>query len=59
MVSDYKIIITDLNGTSFWIPRFQEKSENTIKFEGEGATEDLKIELKEDRIITVSSYDYT
>jgi len=32
---------------------------NFIKFEGEGATEDLKIELKENGKIIVSSYDCT
>ena len=59
MVSDYGMNMTDVNGTSFWIPIFQEKSENFIKFEGEGATEDLKIELKQNGIVIVSSYDCT
>jgi hypothetical protein len=56
MVSDYGEI---MNENEFWVPIFQEKSENFIKFEGEGATEDLKIELKENGKIIVSSYDCT
>ena len=56
MVSDYYGIMGD-NET--WIPIFQGKEENIIKFEGEGATEDLKIETKENGIIVVSSYDCT
>jgi hypothetical protein len=59
MVSDYGINMSDINGTSFWIPIFKEKSGNFIKFEGEGATQDLKIELKENGNIIVSSYDCT
>ena len=59
MVSDYVVIMTEVNGTSFWIPIFQEKSGNIIKFEEIGATQDLKIELKENEIIIVSSYDCT
>ncbi|MBW4971353.1 hypothetical protein KZY98_12845 [Croceibacter atlanticus] len=56
MVSDYGGI---MNENEFWAPIFQEKSGNYIKFEGEGATQDLKIELKGNGIITVSSYDCT
>jgi hypothetical protein len=56
MVSDYGGI---MNVNEFWIPIFQEKSGNFIKFEGEGATEDLKIEVKENGKIIVSSYDCT
>jgi uncharacterized protein YuzE len=56
MVSDYGGI---MNVNEFWIPIFQEKSGNFIKFEGEGATEDLKIEIKENGKIIVSSYDCT
>ena len=56
MVSDYYGIMSD-NAT--WIPKFQVKEGNVIKFEGEGATEDLKIELKENNSIAVSSYDCT
>tara|TARA_R110002051_G_scaffold290310_2_gene353661 strand:+ start:339 stop:1037 length:699 start_codon:yes stop_codon:yes gene_type:complete len=55
MVSDYGGI---MNENELWTPLFLEKSGNFIKFEGEGATEDLKIELK-DGIILVSSYDCT
>lgn len=57
MVSDYGMTKTDLNRESFWIPKYQETIEKTIKFEGKGATEDLKIELKENGLIAVSSYD--
>ena len=56
MVSDYGVL---MNENEFWTPIFQEKSRNLIKFEGEGATEDLKIELKENGKIIVSSYDCT
>ena len=56
MVRDYGGI---MNVNEFWIPIFQEKSGNFIKFEGEGATEDLKIEIKENGKIIVSSYDCT
>ena len=56
MVSDYGGI---MNVNEFWIPIFQEKSGNFIKYEGEGATEDLKIEIKENGKIIVSSYDCT
>ncbi|MFH4969400.1 hypothetical protein V8G61_14435 [Gaetbulibacter sp. M240] len=56
MVSDYYGLMGD-NET--WIPIFQGKEGSIIKFEGEGATEDLKIETKENEIIVVSSYDCT
>jgi hypothetical protein len=56
MVSDYGGI---MNENEFWTPIFQEKYGNFIKFEGEGATEDLKIELKENGKIIVTSYDCT
>jgi len=56
MVSDYGLL---MNKKEYWIPIFQEKLGNTIKFEGEGATENLKIEIKENGIIVVSSYDCT
>ena len=57
MISDYGGL---MNENEFWIPTFQESSiGNTLKFEGEGATEDLKIEIKENGIIEVSSYDCT
>ena len=59
MVSDYAIISIDVNETSIRIPRILEKTDNIINFEGEGATEDLKIELKENGGIIVSSYDCT
>lgn len=56
MVSDYGIM---MNGNEFQIPMFKEKSGNTLKFEGEGATEDLQIEIKDNGTIVVSSYDCT
>jgi len=56
MVSDHGGI---MYGKDFWVPIFQEKIGDVIKFEGEGATQDLKIEIKENGIIVVSSYDCT
>lgn len=56
MVSDYGIM---MNGNEFQVPMFVEKSGNTLKFEGEGATEDLKIEIRDNCTIVVSSYDCT
>ena len=56
MVSDYGGL---MNENEFWIPIFQEKTENILRFEGEGATQDLKIELIENGVIIVSSYDCT
>lgn len=56
MVSDYGAL---MNENEFWKPIFQEKVGNIIRFEGEGATEDLKIELLDKRTIIVSSYDCT
>lgn len=56
MVSDHGTM-TDEN--EFMFPIFQERSANTLKFEGYGATEDLKIELLENGIILVSTYDCT
>lgn len=56
MVSDYGIM---MNGNEFQVPMFVEKSGYTLKFEGEGATEDLKIEIKDNGTIVVSSYDCT
>lgn len=54
MVSDYGGY---MNENKFWVPIFQVKEGNIIKFEGEGATQDLKIEIKENGTIVVSSYD--
>lgn len=56
MVSDYGALI---NETDFWIPTYQGQSGNTIRFAGDGATEDLKIELKDNGTIIVASYDCT
>ncbi|NJY64307.1 hypothetical protein HC174_16335 [Salinimicrobium sp. CDJ15-81-2] len=56
MVSDYGIM---MNGNEFQVPMFKEKSGNTLKFEGGGATEDLQIEIKDNGTIVVSSYDCT
>tara|TARA_R100000935_G_scaffold56703_1_gene88963 strand:- start:571 stop:1176 length:606 start_codon:yes stop_codon:yes gene_type:complete len=56
MVSDYGMM---MNGDEFQVPMFKEKAGNTIKFEGEGATQDLQIEIKENGTIVVSSYDCT
>ena len=56
MVSDYGMVMSD---NIFWVPIFQEKSDNMIKFQGEGATQELKIEIEENGQITVSSYDCT
>ncbi|MGC1632145.1 MAG: hypothetical protein WA749_08540 [Gelidibacter sp.] len=56
MVSDYGGLMGEKD---FWKPIFQERTEDTLKFEGEGATEDLKIEIKGNGIIVVSSYDCT
>jgi hypothetical protein len=56
MVSDYYGLMGD---SETWIPIFQGKEGNIIKFEGEGATNDLQIEINADGIIKVSSYDCT
>lgn len=56
MVSDYYGLMGD---SKTWIPIFIVKEGNTIEFEGEGATQDLKIEIKENGIFIVSSYDCT
>lgn len=56
MISDYGGII---NENEFWTPIYLEKSEDFIKFEGEGATQDLKIEIKANGKIIVTSYDCT
>ncbi len=56
MVSDYYGLMSDNNT---WIPIFQGKEGNTIKFDGAGATQDLEIQIKENGIFIVSSYDST
>lgn len=56
MVNDYRVQISD---GKFQIPTIQEYSGKIIQFDVEGAIEDLKIELKENGNITVSSYDCT
>ncbi len=56
MISDYGGI---MNENEFLTPIFKEKSGNFIKFQGQGATEDLKVELRENGEIIVSSYDCT
>lgn len=55
MISDYGL----QSGNQIFIPLFIEKADKIIKFEGEGATQDLSIEYKEDGSIMVSSYDCT
>lgn len=57
MVSDYGGL--NFYDKKYYIPEFQERTENIIKFEGEGATQDLQIEIMKDGIIKVSSYDCT
>jgi hypothetical protein len=59
MVSDYSGLFITSYGKDLWIPVFQEKSGNVIKFEGEGATQDLQIEIFENGKFAVSSYDCT
>lgn len=55
MVNDYGVL-EDKN--KFLIPVFNGKSDNVFKFSVElGATEDLKLEVKENELIVVSSYD--
>jgi len=56
MVSKYCIYSSK---GEYLIPVFQVRIGKTIKFESQGATQDLQIELKEDGIIKVSSYDCT
>lgn len=41
------------------VPAFQEKTGTIIKFESDGATQDLKIEIRENGTMVVSSYDCT
>ena len=55
MVSAYGGIRKD---NDIWKPTaiFQEKSGNTLKFQYEGGTEDLKIVVKENGKIIVSSH---
>lgn len=54
VVSDYGNEIETYN-----LPRFLEKEGNIIRLEGEGATTDLQIEVKNDGTFKVSSYDCT
>ncbi len=57
MINDYSQLTTSLE---FSGPVFTEKSGNIIRFQvKDGPTEDLKIEIKENGIIEVSSYDCT
>lgn len=57
MVSDYG---GEMNENDFRIPKFQEVTGNFLKFNVLlGATEDLKIEIKENGVFIVSSYDCT
>lgn len=56
MISDKSIL---MNGNEISIPSFLEKVESVIRFEVEGATQNLSIEYKENGVIIVSSYDCT
>lgn len=56
MVSDYGLL---MNENEFKIPAFSEKTDHKIKFNADGATQDLAIESKENGSIIVSSYDCT
>jgi len=56
MISDY---YGTINENELWIPIFDEKSENTYRFDGEGATQDLRIVVRENGLIIVASYDCT
>lgn len=56
MLSDYGIIV---KGKEFSVPVFQEREGDTLKFQGEGAAQDLKIQVREGGIVVVSSYDCT
>jgi hypothetical protein len=47
------------DGNFIEIPRFIEKKGNEYLFEGEGATQDLKIIVNKDGTFTISSYDCT
>ncbi|KOY52403.1 hypothetical protein I602_1963 [Polaribacter dokdonensis DSW-5] len=47
------------DGNFIEIPRFTEKKGNEYLFEGEGATQDLKIIVNKDGTFTISSYDCT
>ena len=56
MINDYGVQFSD---GEFKIPTIREYTGKIIEFDAEGATKDLKIELKENGNITVSSYDCT
>lgn len=56
LVSDYSLFMSD---GSLEMPQFEGKSGNKLKFGSIGASEDLTLELKEDGVVVVSSYDCT
>lgn len=56
MVNDYIILMND---NEIIIPKFERKTPKTIEFEVEEGTENLKIEVKANGNIEVSSYDCT
>ena len=57
MVSEYSTEFNGIKSRELWIPKFREKTGNVIKFECEGASQDLQIEIMSGRIFEVSSYD--
>lgn len=59
MLSDYVILLNTTNGNELCVPKFLEKSGNSIKFESEGASQDLQILIIDSGIFEVSSYDCT
>ena len=59
MLSDYCELFIAIDRSELYIPVFQEKTENILKFECYGASQDLQIELIDNQIFEVSSYDCT
>lgn len=59
MVSDYGVILNDKDGSNFWVPKYENKTENILNFESMGATQELKIKIISEGIYEVSSYDCT
>ena len=53
------VINETAEGNFIEIPKFKEKKENEYLFEGEGATQDLKLIDNKDGTYTISSYDCT
>jgi len=56
LVSDNTYKISE---SEYWVPTFIGQLNNSLRFESEGAATDLKMEIKGDGIIEITSYDCT